>query len=421
MKVLGFEISRLTNVTSKPTENQKAFSRIKKETLSRLKQSISDWVDAIDMAEDVHSPNNEELMRLYKGIILDPHISALMDTMIYQVQSNKFVIYSGDEIDEEKTKLFQNKWFHDFIKHVCLARFYGFSFIQFDGIMNDSFTSITNIPCEYVIPQWQMLKQHPSDYDGIPINRPPLNKWNLFIGDKYDLGLLSKAAPYAIFKREVVQFWAAYNELFGQPVRIGKTDMQDNARKENMKAMLDEMSYAPWAVLHNDDQFEMIAASGVSGEKTYEQNIRLIDEQLSKLFLGQTMVLDSGSSLSQSEVHERQMDSFINAQMKMVKYVTNDDLIPMMINLGFPLGEDDKFEWQNDEKISVIEQADIIAKISPYYKLNKEYVEETLGVVLDEQLEEKPIETKDKKENRPTSIMDQVINYYEGVTNHKHG
>lgn len=196
--------------------------------------------------------------------------------------------------------------------------------------------------------------------------------------------------------------------------------MNDNSRKNNMKAMLDEMSYAPWAVLHTDDEFDMVAASGVSGEKTYEQNIRLIDEQLSKLFLGQTMVLDNGSSRSQSEVHERNMDSFINAEMRSIEYTVNDKLIPMMVNLGFPLSLDDRFEWNNDENLSMLDKAELIAKISPYHTVNKEYVEQTLGLVLDEKVE-MPKEDKDKKENKPTSIMDQVINYYEGVTNHNHG
>ena len=273
MKILGFNISRssISNVTTKPTNNQKGFSKIRRQTLERVKQSIQDWVDAIDYAEDVSHPSNEELMRLYKAIILDPHVSALVDTMIYQVQSAGFSIVSNGEVDEDKTKLFHTKWFNDLLKHICLARFYGFSYIQFDGIVDDRFTGITNIPREYVIPQWQILKQYPHDYNGYSIDKAPLNKWNLFIGEKEDLGLFSKAAPYVIFKREVIQFWAAYNELFGQPVRIGKTNMQDNSRKNNMRDMLEDMSYAPWALLHEDDQFEMISASGVSGEKPMKQ------------------------------------------------------------------------------------------------------------------------------------------------------
>ena len=412
MNILGFNISRLQNVSGVPAPSQSAFTKIQKQSLDRIKQSVSDWRDAIEFAEDVYYPNNEELIRLYRELILDPQVSALIETMLYQVQSNAFKIVSNGEENEDKTKIFKSKWFSQLIKYTCEARYYGFSYVQLDGVQDDKITGISLIPREYVIPQWHLLKVRPTDKDGYDINKAPLKKWTLFIGEKDDLGLLSKAAPYVIFKREVIQFWAAYNEVFGQPLRVGKTSMQDNARKSNMASMLESMSYSPWAVLDTDDSVEFISASGMSGEKTYEQNIRLIDEQLSKLFTGQTMVLDNGSSRSQGEVHERNLDAFVNAQMREIAYLVNDKVIPMLVNIGLPLSLEDRFEWVNEENLSMMEKAEMIAKISPYYKLDKEFVETTLGVKISEEVEE-------EEEEKPTSIMEDVANYYQRVTNGK--
>lgn len=411
MNILGFNISRLQNVSGVPAPSQSAFTKIQKQSLDRIKQSVSDWRDAIEFAEDVYYPNNEELIRLYRELVLDPQVSALIETMLYQVQSNAFKIVSNGEENEDKTKIFKSKWFSQLIKYTCEARYYGFSYVQLDGVQDDKITGISLIPREYVIPQWHLLKVRPTDKDGYDINKAPLKKWTLFIGEKDDLGLLSKAAPYVIFKREVIQFWAAYNEVFGQPLRVGKTSMQDNARKSNMASMLESMSYSPWAVLDTDDSVEFISASGMSGEKTYEQNIRLIDEQLSKLFTGQTMVLDNGSSRSQGEVHERNLDAFVNAQMREIAYLVNDKVIPMLVNIGLPLSLEDRFEWVNEENLSMMEKAEMIAKISPYYKLDKEFVETTLGVKISEEVEE--------EEEKPTSIMEDVANYYQRVTNGK--
>ena len=412
MNILGFNISRLQNVSGVPAPSQSAFTKIQKQSLDRIKQSVSDWRDAIEFAEDVYYPNNEELIRLYRELVLDPQVSALIETMLYQVQSNAFKIVSNGEENEDKTKIFKSKWFSQLIKYTCEARYYGFSYVQLDGVQDDKITGISLIPREYVIPQWHLLKVRPTDKDGYDINKAPLKKWTLFIGEKDDLGLLSKAAPYVIFKREVIQFWAAYNEVFGQPLRVGKTSMQDNARKSNMASMLESMSYSPWAVLDTDDSVEFISASGMSGEKTYEQNIRLIDEQLSKLFTGQTMVLDNGSSRSQGEVHERNLDAFVNAQMREIAYLVNDKVIPMLVNIGLPLSLEDRFEWVNEENLSMMEKAEMIAKISPYYKLDKEFVETTLGVKISEEVEE-------EEEEKPTSIMEDVANYYQRVTNGK--
>jgi len=86
MNILGFNISRLQNVSGVPAPSQSAFTKIQKQSLDRIKQSVSDWRDAIEFAEDVYYPNNEELIRLYRELVLDPQVSALIETMLYQAR-----------------------------------------------------------------------------------------------------------------------------------------------------------------------------------------------------------------------------------------------------------------------------------------------------------------------------------------------
>ena len=108
MNILGFNISRLQNVSGVPAPSQSAFTKIQKQSLDRIKQSVSDWRDAIEFAEDVYYPNNEELIRLYRELVLDPQVSALIETMLYQVQSNAFKIVRNGEENEDKTKIFKS-------------------------------------------------------------------------------------------------------------------------------------------------------------------------------------------------------------------------------------------------------------------------------------------------------------------------
>jgi phage gp29-like protein len=41
----------------------------------------------------------------------------------------------------------------------------------------------------------------------------------LFAGGKDDLGLLAKAAPWVIYKRNTTADWAQFSEVFGMPIR----------------------------------------------------------------------------------------------------------------------------------------------------------------------------------------------------------
>ena len=110
---------------------------------------------------------------------------------------------------------------------------------------------------------------------------------------------------------------------------------------------------------------------------------------MSKAILGSTMVLDDGSSRSQSEVHMKNTQSFINSRAKWAKNVINDELIPRMIKLGFPLSEGDRFMWKEESKLNQLEWAEVIDKLNNHYDVPVDVIKDTFGI----EVEEKQIET----------------------------
>ena len=108
--------------------------------------------------------------------------------------------------------------------------------------------------------------------------------------------------------------WAEFGELFGQPIRIGKTDIHDKERKSSMKNMLENMGRSAYALFHSNDQIELVQAGQTDAYQVFEAFLRYADEQISKLFIGQTMTSDDGSSRSQAEVHASIFDEIITSQ-----------------------------------------------------------------------------------------------------------
>ncbi len=78
----------------------------------------------------------------------------------------------------------------------------------------------------------------------------------------------------------------------------------------------------------------------------YDKRIDRANSELSKLSIGQTMTIEDGSSLSQSETHLKVFENIVEADSDMLRDIVNNQLIPRMIKHGFPL-KGLRFEWDD--------------------------------------------------------------------------
>ena len=92
------------------------------------------------------------------------------------------------------------------------------------------------------------------------------------------------------------------------------------------------------------------------------------------------------------------------ADMIFIRNVVNNQLLPMMLNLGFDI-EGYRFEFDESEEVSTKDSAQIVASFMPYVKFDKEYLQEKFGVVLDGEVEDDKAEDTD-------NIMNKLKNLY---------
>ena len=78
----------------------------------------------------------------------------------------------------------------------------------------------------------------------------------------------------------------------------------------------------------------------------YDKRIDRANSELSKLTIGQTMTIEDGSSLSQSETHLQVFENLVESDRDMLRDIVNNQLIPRMIKHGFPL-KGLRFEWDD--------------------------------------------------------------------------
>lgn len=410
---------KITNEDKPARRISKGGSVVVQKNLDRISKDIQTWRTAQSDAEDFDYPDRLELMQIYKDVIDDAQVYSNIQIRINKSTSGTFGIFKEGKHDEElSNKFVDNKgfplpWFRSFLISAEWTKFYGNELIQLGEIKSGIFIDTQRIPEENLIPQWEgFIFDCELGYteDGSNFMRYDdklVKNWLIPTGNKKDLGLLNKVTPYMIWK-EVFGSWSMHADLFGQPLRIGKTDTTDPEMKQNMLDMLSQLNQGAYAAIDTEDIVELLQEQKGDPYKIYEALITACDQSISKIILGGTMVTDDGSSRSQSEVHERSMGSIIFADKIDLQTIVNEKLIPRMKILGILPDGDYAGAWNMDETLSIPEWSDVLQKLSSAgYKATKEEVEKKIGMEFEEMIEPEPIEPK-----KPNTEMNNVMDLY---------
>ncbi|BAQ92537.1 Mu-like prophage protein gp29-like [uncultured Mediterranean phage uvMED] len=382
-----FDIFRNKAEESEPQRKARSISRKTiKQQLYRFNQEITNWKSGVTAFEDPYNHTNVDLIAVYNDLVIDSHLSALMNTRTASVLSKDFKVIDeeGEEIKEDTEKL-ESSWFHDFLSLALESKFFGYSLIEFGSRKGLDFDCVKLVPREYVNAKAEGVRQSP--YSNEPLTsykKGEFKRWTIGVGKPMDLGLLMKAAPIVIYKKTALGAWSEFAELFGSPFRLGKTSIRDEDLRDNMYDMLENMGRNAFGVFDVDDDLEFISDGKSDAYQVYNQLIERSNSELSKLILNSTMVIDDGSSRSQAEVHERNLEKIEKADCFFISELVNKTLIPFLNDYhGFNISG--KWCFDYTEKTSKKEQFEIdLALIKEGYKIPNEYLTETYGTPLDE-------------------------------------
>lgn len=353
---------------------------LNQQTQSLTKQDVARWRRAWAMALNIENPKRGALYSIYTDTLVDLHLTGCFVQRYHKTLLKAFVIVdkNGKE-DKETLKIFKSKWFHHFLLRALESIGWGHSLIQLDDVIIDAngvmkFSDVELVPREHVCPEYGVLLRDRSDSpdQGIPYREGALADWCVEVGDSHDLGLLLKCAPQAIAKKNMTTYWDVFGEIFGMPMRVGTTTSQNPADRKQIEVMLEEMGAAGWALFPEGTTIEIKESSRGDAYNVYDRRIDRANSEMSKGVLGQTMTIDNGSSQSQSETHLEVFENICAADARLIEYVVNDDLIPKMIRLGFPLSGL-TFKWDDAASYSPAEQRELERVLLQYFDIDPQY------------------------------------------------
>lgn len=289
----------------------KITAQLLQQTDTLTKKDINDWRSAHQVAIDYENPNRIRLYDIYADCELDAHLSGCIAQRKGKVLQKDFrLVDSNGKEDMAATELLQQEWFADFLGYVLDSTYWGHSLIQLGDVVKDDggimrFDNVELVPRKHVVPEYGRVVINPGDdwRSGIPYREGDFANWCVEVGKPRNLGLLLKCACSYISKKNMLTFWDMFGEIFGQPMRIATTNSPDNSERARIENALENMGAAFWGLFPEGTNIEIKESSRGDAYNVFDKRVDRCNSELSKVILNQTMTIDSGSSLSQSEVH----------------------------------------------------------------------------------------------------------------------
>jgi phage gp29-like protein len=414
-------------------------------TLQRIRQDPQTWKESL-MEAEIPLPllsYRVKVQQMYMDTVMDGHVTACIERRKDLVLLKDYCIVDENDVeDKAATKLLQAGWFKEIISHTLDAKYYGYTLLGIGDIVNGK-PSINLLRRANVSPDRMNIAQIPYAPNGIEFGDPMITDkegnsyydWTIWVPTPSDFGispcgygLLYKISLYQILLRNNLGDNSTYNELFGMPLRIGKTEKKDLESRNKLSASLDNMGSSAWILLDKEDEvlFEEASSGSGKGNSTYDNFEQRLEKKISKIVLGHEDALSSTPGKLGSQ--GKDLDSIGKALIDKEKHDTsdcetalNDHVIPKLIKLGFkiPIGKTLKFKNDKEKEDTRLRQdtnntatAGMVKTFSDAgLKVDEAYITERTGIPLTKVEVKEPLITNP---NVTEKTLNKIKSYYGG-------
>lgn len=385
--------NKIKNGSGKTAKDEQiVINDIRIQQTDRSKKSIAGWRNDHRAAESITNPNRSRLYDLYADILLDGHLSGIIQKRIDAVLNKQLCYYTPDGQKVEKMdKHLHSAAFREIKLMIMETLLWGVSGIEFIPGRELQFVPI---PRKHIKPEAGVisLEQHTSS-NGIPYNEQPM-LWIIHANSSaklskhvagHSLGLLLKCAPYVIYKRDVMADWANYTEVYGQPVRIIKYDAYDEQTRIELKRILDESGSSLALMIPKQADFEMKDGKQTNGDGQLQERFKnSLNQELSVIILGNTETTSNSGNGSQAKsiVHQEQQEKILRSDLEFAIAQLNEaHFMDILQSYGWPLVKGGYFAFHKQADINYLaERIAVDKELASIVPISDDYFYETYGI-----------------------------------------
>ena len=375
---------RVLRVAAELKSPQKVSGRIIQNPETMMAKELRDWISAVAIATDRDDPQFGMLSDLYQNLLLDNHLSSLIDSRILYCQRSKFKIIDdkGNE-NKELTFLFERPWFEELIRLILLSRFQGRTLIEiFETNELGELETVDEIPQSHFSVRNKIIVKEEGDTNGWPYADGILANYYLQVGKDYDLGMLAQMTPAILAKKLGFGAWQDYLDKFGVPPLFITTDRMDSNRLKELYEAGTNFKRNNFMIGQGNEKFQIGNTGGVSSSDTFDLIIERINSELAKRILGGSGLSDEKAYVGSSEIQFRLAKDRFESDKLLVKNILNSKVFPRLVKLSpvYKALEKHYFEWDNQESMTKMEIADLVVKLGQTFEIDPEWVEQETGV-----------------------------------------
>lgn len=145
--------------------------------------------------------------------------------------------------------------------------------------------------------------------------------------------------------------------------------------------------YRSMGIIPRRNGYSIIESTKSDAFNVYDKRVDRSNSEISKLIIGQTMTIEDGSSLSQSQTHLKVFENLVESDAKMLASIINNQLIPRMIRHGYPL-KGYHFSWDESVDYTPEQQMEYEKMISDRYEVDPKYFADKYNMPVGERIQQ---------------------------------
>ena len=347
--------------------------------------SLTSYDNAVREAEDLDHPNRYNLLKYYNDVKKkDGHLINLYRQRVDRVIGMPYSLVGNKGEQASLDSISGTPWFHKILRLVMESVMEGNSLIEVIKTA-DSKIAVNLIPRENIIPEFQQVKEDSQSIYGTSYMVAPY-KGNLIDvnsnDDQRDLGLMVTLARLSLIKQAAKSNWSEFIETYMQPLAQATTDSMNPAEIANIERFLRTMGRRKYIVKNSQTELDFVSTAGNANPDIYNQFLASMDNEMSEVVLGASMLTSDGSSRSQAEVHAKQANNISKQDMTFVTNAVNHLVLPILISKGI-VGPKTKFQFDDLEMITVEEKLAIDQFIADNFKVDPRYFQDRYNIPYD--------------------------------------
>lgn len=351
-------------------------------SVSRTRQDIKSWNNALNMARLAEHPQNYALQLIYDECDLDGLITAQWNNRKNQIFSASFSLKnaSGD-VDEEQTKILKKHPLYRKLSNAALDSImfgYNVGEFKFKKVAGEMKLRFDLIPRYNVVPQTGMFYPEYGDPSKFIKYReiPEFGIWVLEFNSE-NLGLMNKLVPMALLTRFTEASWSELGEIYGIPPRVMKTNTQDATMLKRAEAMMRDMGSAAWFIIDETEEFEFAKGVSTNGD-VYNNLLKHCGAKICNMISGGMIGQDTqNGARAKDEVSMEMLWLLVQSDMAMLEEEWNETIIPALVKHGV-LPEGLSFEFDETEDIAQLWK--FVQGLLPFFDIDPEWIKDKFGI-----------------------------------------